>query len=124
MLNHREADEIGPEELEAAGEVFDRLALERDIRMSEQRKTIQSIHLQATALQEEIMSYTYTTESAIIEAFWNSFPDLDRTLIPDHSGKGKMYKVDTRVAFVDWVDYLDRAGLAAPELTSSVTLEV
>jgi hypothetical protein len=68
------------------------------------------------------MAYQITSQAAIRRAFWESHPQLDRKRIADHSGKGKMYKTDTRCAFVDYVDMLSKDGLISPELAHRTTL--
>ena len=68
------------------------------------------------------MSYNFTNQKQIRKAFWEAHPDLPRKKIPDYSGKGKMYPTDTRVAFVDFVDYLARDGQISRALADRTTL--
>ena len=63
-----------------------------------------------------------TNQKQIRAAFWEQHPDLPRRKIRDYSGKGKMYCTDTRCAFVDFVDYLQRDGEISSELADRVTL--
>lgn len=64
----------------------------------------------------------YTSQKQIRAAFWREHPEADREKIRDYSGQGKMYKTDTRVLFVDFVDQLARSGLISADLASRVTL--
>jgi len=64
----------------------------------------------------------YTTQRQIRALFWETFPDLSRKTIPDHAGTGRMYTIDTRCTFVDFVDALHRDGEISEKLANSVTL--
>ena len=64
----------------------------------------------------------YTTQKQVREAFWREFPQLSREKITSYNGKGKMYTTDTRCAFVDWVDMLQKDGLLKEGLAHRVTL--
>lgn len=71
--------------------------------------------------------YFYTTQKQVRAAFWECHPDADKRKIAYgrdvKTGKiEKIYKTDTRVTFVDFVDYLARAGMISAELASRVTL--
>ena len=70
------------------------------------------------------MAYTYTSQREIRRAFWTFHPDLPRHKIPYHSSNTpeKVYSVDTRCAFVDYIDYLARDGQISDKLASHVTL--
>jgi hypothetical protein len=68
------------------------------------------------------MSYTYTSQQQIRTAFWAMHADLPRRRIPDHSGGGTMYPTETRCAFVDFVDALERGGDISSTLAERVTL--
>lgn len=68
------------------------------------------------------MKYTYTTQKQIRRAFWQAFPEADRRKITDYSGKGKMYRTDTRTLFVEFIDALRRDDQISPELAERVTL--
>ena len=63
-----------------------------------------------------------TTQKQIRQAFWTEFPDADRQKITDYSGKGKMYKTNTRVQFCDFVDYLQQNDIISGALAQRVTL--
>ena len=65
---------------------------------------------------------TYTTQKQIRTAFWDAYPDLPRRKIPDYSGNGKMYATDTRCAFCDFVDALNKDGQISDALANRVTL--
>lgn len=68
------------------------------------------------------MKYRITSQKQLRAEFWDTFPELDREKITDYSGKGKMYKTDTRCAFVDFVDMLSKDGIISRELAERVTL--
>tara|TARA_R110000868_G_scaffold103112_1_gene284029 strand:+ start:3400 stop:3597 length:198 start_codon:yes stop_codon:yes gene_type:complete len=63
-----------------------------------------------------------TTQKAIRAAFWSAHPGLTRRTIRDYAGTGRMYPVDTRCAFADFVDYLHRAGQISDCLADRATL--
>lgn len=63
-----------------------------------------------------------TTERELRREFWRTFPNLQRRKITDYSGKGKMYVTDTRVAFCDWKDMLQKDGEISQELAQRATL--
>ncbi len=64
-----------------------------------------------------------TTQKQIRAAFWEAYPTLPRRRIRDHAGTGLMYPVDTRCAFVDFIDYLEKSGQISPALADRATLE-
>jgi hypothetical protein len=66
--------------------------------------------------------HTYTTQRQVRRAFWEANPNLSRRQVTDHSGKGKMYLADTRMAFVDYVDALSKSGQISEALAERVTL--
>lgn len=66
--------------------------------------------------------HTMTNQKQIRAAFWDTYPDLPRRRIRDYSGKGLMYQTDTRCAFVDFVDSLQRNGDISAALADRVTL--
>lgn len=68
------------------------------------------------------MGYTYTNQTALRAAFWAAHPALQRRTIPAYSGKGRMHCTDTRCAWVDWLDYLQRAGQISDALANRATL--
>lgn len=55
--------------------------------------------------------------------FWESFPDLDRKRINDGTGRRRIYKCDTRVAFVDFIDSLHRDGQITDRTAQTITLD-
>ncbi len=68
---------------------------------------------------------TYTTQKQVRAAFWRecgSIPGVTPRRITAYSGKGKMHNTDTRVAFVDFVDMLERNGEISEALANRVTL--
>lgn len=68
------------------------------------------------------MSRTYTTQKQIRRAFRENFPELDFRTVPEAGGHGRAYKIDTRCAFVDWIDSLAQDGEISQELAQRVTL--
>ena len=64
-----------------------------------------------------------TTQREARAEFWRQNPDLDRKKIPNFRGNGTMYTTDTRVAFVDWLDAMSRAGQITDRVVKTVTLE-
>ena len=69
------------------------------------------------------MAYEFTNQRALRAAFWTAHPNLPRRMVRDYSGKGKMYPTDTRVAWVEWIDYMQRDGRISQELANRATLE-
>ncbi len=68
-----------------------------------------------------------TNQKQIRAAFWESFPDLPRRRYrysPNRSDKTAqlVYPIDTRCAFVDFVDYLARDGQISDALAARATL--
>mgnify|MGYP001603775092 CR=1 FL=1 len=63
-----------------------------------------------------------TTQKEVRSLFWMMFPDLPRRWITDYRGTGKMYTTDTRCAFVDFVDGLQKDGVLAEGLADRGTL--
>lgn len=63
-----------------------------------------------------------TTQKEVRRLFWETYPDLQRKKITDHSGKGKMHVTDTRCAFVDFVDILRRDGQITGKIANNITL--
>lgn len=63
-----------------------------------------------------------TTQKQIRALFWETFPDLPRWKIRDHSGAGTMYPTDTRCAFCDFLDSLHRDGMISDALADRATL--
>lgn len=62
------------------------------------------------------MTYQYTTQRELRRAFWEQHPGLERKKVNGD------YHVDTRCAFVAWIDYLERSGLISPALAERATL--
>lgn len=67
-------------------------------------------------------NYPVTTQKQVRAMFWKAHPEADRQKIRDYSGKGRMYKTDTRVMFADYVDALQRSGMISATLAQHVTL--
>ena len=68
----------------------------------------------------------YTNQKQIRAAFWaecGARPGISRRRITAHDGVGKMYNTNTRVAFVDFIDRLHRAGEISSVLAARVTLD-
>ena len=65
---------------------------------------------------------TYTTQKQIRAAFWEAHPDLTRRKITNYAGTGKMYQTDTRCAFCDFVDALNKDGQISDQLANRATL--
>lgn len=66
-----------------------------------------------------------TTQKQIRAAFWRDhqgIKGISRRKITDYSGTGKMHNTDTRCAFVDYVDQLNKSGVISAELADRVTL--
>jgi hypothetical protein len=69
-----------------------------------------------------------TNQKQIRAACWEAFPDLPRRRYrysPNRSDKTAqlVFPIDTRCAFVDFVDYLQRAGIISEALADRATLE-
>lgn len=76
------------------------------------------------------MRNVLTTQRQVRKAFWDAwrvgeFKSLHVTpkRITSFSGNGKMHNTDTRCAFADFVDYLNKAGALADGLADRVTLK-
>jgi hypothetical protein len=70
---------------------------------------------------------TYTNQKQIRAAFWDAFPSLPRRRYRyswNQSDKTAelVYPIDTRCAFVDFVDSLHRAGVISEALADRTTL--
>ena len=63
-----------------------------------------------------------TTQKQIRAEFWAAHPTLSRRKIRDYAGTGRMYHVDTRCTFADYVDELHRDGEISEDLAYRVTL--
>ncbi len=69
-----------------------------------------------------------TNQKQIRAAFWEAFPDLPRRRYrysPSRSDKTAelVYPIDTRCAFVDFLDQLQRNGIISEALADRATLE-
>lgn len=64
-----------------------------------------------------------TNQRDLRRAFWEQNPELSRQRITDYTGKGRMYTTDTRVAWVDWIDAMQRSGEISAELAQRATLD-
>lgn len=64
----------------------------------------------------------YTTQRELRRAFWEAHPDLPRRKIRNYSGHGTMYPTDTRCAWCDWIDSLQKSGLISAALADRATL--
>lgn len=66
---------------------------------------------------------TIKNQKELRRLFWETFPDLDRKKITDYSGRGTMYRTDTRCAWVDWIDSLSRDNQISQRLAQTATLD-
>jgi hypothetical protein len=66
--------------------------------------------------------YTYKTEAQVRKAFWAT-SNCSKKKITDYSGNGKMYPIDTRCAWTDFIDCLSKSDEISRELAYRVTLE-
>jgi len=69
-----------------------------------------------------------TNQKQIRAAFWEAFPDLPRRRYrysPNRSDKTAqlVFPIDTRCAFVDFLDQLQRDGTISEALAERATLE-
>ena len=69
-----------------------------------------------------------TNQKQIRAAFWETFPDLPRRRYrysPNRSDKTAplVFPIDTRCAFVDYLDQLQRNGVISESLANRATLE-
>ena len=69
----------------------------------------------------------YTTKRAVIKAFWEANPTLSKKRYRyswsqlDKTAE-LVYPIDTRCAFVDYVDGLQKANLITEKMAESITL--
>ena len=68
-----------------------------------------------------------TNQKQIRAAFWETFPDLPRRRYrysPNRTDKTAelVFPIDTRCAFVDFVDQLQREGVISESLANRATL--
>lgn len=69
----------------------------------------------------------FTNQKQIRDAFWQAFPDLPRRRYRysprrDDKAAPLVYPVDTRCAFVDFLDALHRDGQVSDALANRATL--
>jgi len=65
-------------------------------------------------------NHLYKSTRAIQTAFRQEFKNkLDFKPIQDHSGKGRMYKADTRITFCDWLYNLYKDDLISEKLAQT-----
>jgi hypothetical protein len=70
---------------------------------------------------------TFTNQKQLRRAFFEAFPDLPRRRYryswnPKDKTAELVYPIDTRCAFVDWLDALHRAGQISDALAARATL--
>lgn len=63
-----------------------------------------------------------TTQKELRRAFWAQHPHLPRRKIRNYSGNGTMYPTDTRCAWVDWIDYMQKDRQISDALADRATL--
>ena len=65
--------------------------------------------------------YELTSQRQVRSDFWANHPGLShrRTV---RMGDDRVYPADTRMAFIDWIDYLCRNQIISPRLADRVTL--
>ncbi len=54
--------------------------------------------------------------------FWREHPGLSRKKIKNYTGNGTMHCTDTRCAFVDWLDAMQKSGQLTEGLAERATL--
>jgi hypothetical protein len=69
-----------------------------------------------------------TNQKQIRAAFWEAFPNLPRRRYryswnPRDKTAELVFPIDTRCAFVDYLDQLQRAGIISESLANRATLE-
>ena len=69
-----------------------------------------------------------TNQKQIRAAFWEAFPDLPRRRYryswnPRDKTAELVFPIDTRCAFVDYLDQLQRDGIISESLANRATLE-
>ena len=63
-----------------------------------------------------------TNQRQLRRLFWATFPELSRRKIMNFNGHSKMWTTDTRRAFVDWIDALQKSGQISERLAGRATL--
>jgi len=75
-----------------------------------------------------VVKRAYTTQAQVRAAFWDAHPKALRTFsVPTKGGRRRVARqndqpADTRVAFVGFIDHLDRSGQISTQLAACVTL--
>ena len=72
-------------------------------------------------------TYTYTNQRQLRKAFFETFPELPRRRYRyswrrDDKSAELVFPIDTRCAFVDWIDSLQSAGEISEALANRATL--
>ena len=70
------------------------------------------------------MTYTYTTQQQLRAAFWGELPDwlTGNARIYVRGQRQNDYPADTRTAWCDWIDSLQRSGQISEALAQRATL--
>ena len=68
------------------------------------------------------MGYQFTTQKQVRAAFWDSADPMNGCGITRRKLPNEDYTTDTRVAFVEFVDMLEKSGQISQELAQRVTL--
>lgn len=69
------------------------------------------------------MTHRITTQKKLRAEFFATYPESNRKRIVDYRGDGLMYCADTRCAWVDFVDMLQRDGTISNDLADRATLD-
>lgn len=64
-----------------------------------------------------------TTQKELRRLFWEQHPHLPRRKIRNYSGNGMMYPTDTRVSWVDWLDFMQKDGAISQALADRASLD-
>lgn len=82
-------------------------------------RTMRAFARAASGLQRDMRArrYTFTTQRDLRRFFWAQHPELSRRKLADGD-----YVTDTRVAWVDWIDALQKAGEISEALAQRATL--
>lgn len=70
-------------------------------------------------------TYTYTTQRELRAAFFREhagMPGISPRRITNYAGTGKMHNTDTRCAWCDWIDALNKNGEISDALANRATL--
>lgn len=60
--------------------------------------------------------FPITNQKKLRELFWAAYPDLPRKRIKDPAGSGRVYPLDTRLAWHDWKDAMCKDGQISQDL--------